>query len=245
MARTSDNGSGGREDLLSTPIKRVRVYEDIVRRILQMIQEGDLKIGDRLPAERDLSNSLGVSRSSVREALRALELLGHIETRVGIDGGSFVREVGLEKAQALLKSMFSLTREALTDLVEVRLILETRSAALAAERRTEDDLAELESAVRVMQDEIAAGDVGIRGDHMFHSAVSKASHNNFLLLLSELLEEMVEDTRLQTLSLPGVPELALQDHTEALAAIQERDVDLSARVMSKHLTRAYEMSKER
>jgi len=238
------NGSETKEDLLSTPIKRVRVYEDIVRRILQMIQEGDLKIGDRLPAERDLSNSLGVSRSSVREALRALELLGHIETRVGIDGGSFVREVGLEKAQSILKSMFSLTRESLTDLVEVRLILETRSAALAAERRTDEDVSAIEAALRSMMEEIEDGDVGLRGDHLFHESVAKASRNKFLLLLSQMLEEMVEDTRLQTLSLPGVPELALEDHTEVAQAIKARDVALAARNMNKHLTRAYEMSKE-
>lgn len=238
------NRSEKKEDLLSTPIKRVRVYEDIVRRILQMIHEGDLKIGDRLPAERDLSNSLGVSRSSVREALRALELLGHIETRVGIDGGSFVREVGTEKAQAILKSMFSLTRESLTDLVEVRLILETRSASLAAERRTEEDVSVIEAALQSMKEELEDGDVGLRGDHLFHESVAKASHNKFLLLLSQMLEEMVEDTRLQTLSLPGVPELALQDHTEVAEAIKAQDVELAAANMVKHLTRAYEMSKE-
>ncbi|MFA6506156.1 MAG: FadR/GntR family transcriptional regulator [Treponemataceae bacterium] len=243
MAKNNGSEGNGREDLLSTPIKRVRVYEDIVRRILYMIQEGDLKIGDRLPAERDLSNSLGVSRSSVREALRALELLGHIETRVGIDGGSFVREVGFEKAQSILKSMFNLSQDSVTDLIEVRMIVETRSASLAAERRRDEDIVVLDEAISLMEDEIKGGDVGIKGDHTFHAAVAKASRNNVLFLLSEMLEEMIEDTRLQSLSLPGVPELALLEHKNIVKAIKAGNGKTAERHMHTHLNRAYEISK--
>ena len=139
--------------------------------------------------------------------------------------------------------MFSMSQESVTDLVEVRLILETRSAAFAADRRTDQDLAALDEALSIMEEEIKGGDVGVKGDHTFHSAVAKASHNNFLFSLSEMLEEMVEDTRLQTLSLSGVPELALLEHQNITKAIKSGNGKLAEKHMHTHLSRAYEISK--
>src|SRR5881396_1311475 len=112
------------------PIKSTRIYEEIVRQVKQMIAEGRLKSGDRLPPERDLAEKFVVSRSSVREALRALESLGLVEIRPG--EGTFVREVSVESLIEPLALMMVSQRGALAELFEARRLLEPGIAALAA-----------------------------------------------------------------------------------------------------------------
>src|SRR5256712_213293 len=118
------------------PIKSTRIYEEIVRQVKQMIAEGRLKSGDRLPPERDLAEKFVVSRSSVREALRALESLGLVEIRAG--EGTFVREVSVESLIEPLALMMVSPREAIAERSEARHLLEPRIAALAARRRTDE-----------------------------------------------------------------------------------------------------------
>src|SRR5438034_8720601 len=111
------------------PIKSTRIYEEIVRQVKAMIADGKLKGGDRLPPERDLAEKFVVSRSSVREALRALESLGLVEIRPG--EGTFVREVSVESLIEPLALMMVSQRGALAELFEARRLLEPGIAALA------------------------------------------------------------------------------------------------------------------
>lgn len=230
--------------LFKTPIKsRVRVYEDIVSRIFSLIQSGELQVGDKLPPERELAESLQVSRSSVREALRSLELLGHIEVRPGVEGGSYVKEIGLENAQLILQSMFNLSQQSITDLIEVRLILESQAVTYAAERRTKENLNEIQASIEMMERELLNGDIGINGDHEFHCVLAKSTQNLFLTNLTEMLEELIEGTRIQSLSIPGIPQVALQEHKDIFEAIKNRDGKRAAFLMREHLTKAYNISK--
>ncbi|MGH2395301.1 MAG: FadR/GntR family transcriptional regulator, partial [Candidatus Limnocylindria bacterium] len=125
-------------DMGIEPIKSTRIYEEIVRQIKTMIAEGRLKSGDQLPPERDLASKFVVSRTSVREALRALESLGFVEIRPG--EGTFVRQVSVEELIEPLALVLAAQREAIGDLFEARRLLEPAIAGLAARRATPDEV---------------------------------------------------------------------------------------------------------
>src|SRR5439155_4866644 len=123
------------------PIKSTRIYQEIVRQVKQMIAEGRLESGDQLPAERELAEKFVVGRSSVREALRALESLGLVEIRPG--EGTFVREVSVESLIEPLALVMASQREAIGELFEARRMIEPALAALAARRATPEELHEM------------------------------------------------------------------------------------------------------
>ena len=162
-ARLGDRRSLSRDDrrgrargggMELAPIKSTRIYEEIVRQVKAMIAEGRLKGGDRLPPERDLAEKFVVSRTSVREALRALESLGLVEIRPG--EGTFVREVSVEALIEPLALLMVSQREAIGELFEARRLLEPALAALAASRATPEEIQEMERILEEQAAEIAA-----------------------------------------------------------------------------------------
>ncbi len=225
-------------------LKKRKVFEDVAEQIRGMVDSGQLAPGDQLPPERELAETLGVSRTSLREAIRALEMIGEVETKVGVNGGTFIREISLDHAMSIVQSMFNRTNQMLTDIVEVRLILETKSAFYAAKRRTDDDLAEIYEAIAKMERDIDTGGLGMKADHAYHLAVAKASENVFLSGLSQLLEDMIEQTRLSTLSEKGIPREALEDHKKITDAIANQNAALAEVLMRSHLMKAYNMSRK-
>src|SRR5437867_12526511 len=136
------------------PIKSTRIYEEIVRQVKQLIAEGRFKSGDRLPPERELAEKFVVSRTSVREALRALESLGLIDIRPG--EGTFVREVSIDALVGPLALLMTTQREAIGELFEARRVLEPALAALAARRATPGGAQGLERILEAQGREIAA-----------------------------------------------------------------------------------------
>ncbi|MEK8035520.1 MAG: GntR family transcriptional regulator [candidate division NC10 bacterium] len=137
------------------PIKSARIYEEIVRQVKQLIAEGKLKSGDRLPPERDLAEKFVVSRTSVREALRALESRGLIEIRAG--DGAFVRDISVETLIEPLALVILPHREAVGELFEARRLLEPAIATLAARRATPEEIAEMERILEAQGKEVAEG----------------------------------------------------------------------------------------
>ncbi len=138
------------------PIKSTRIYEEIVRQIKQLIAEGKLKSGDRLPPERDLAEKFMVSRTSVREALRALQSRGLVDIRAG--EGAFIRDISVDTLIEPLAMVIRPHREAVGELFEARRVLEPAIAALAARRATRDELIEMERILEAIRrrDELAA-----------------------------------------------------------------------------------------
>ncbi len=231
-----------KQDNLFGKLKKKKVFEDVAEMIRSLIDAGTLNPGDQLPPERELAEQLGVSRTSVREAIRALELMGEVETRVGVSGGTFIREVSLNHALNVVQTLFRRTNQMVSDIIEVRLILETKSATLAAERRTEDDLKEINKAIDDMEKDLSAGGIGIASDHAYHLAIARASENDFLFGLSQLVEDLIEQTREITLSRGGVPEEALKDHRTVADAIRDQKPELAEKLMREHLIKAYNIS---
>src|SRR5436189_5680381 len=163
----------GRQPIELGPIKSTRIYEEIVRQVKQLIAEGRLKSGDQLPPERELAEKFVVSRTSVREALRALESLGFVEIRPG--EGTFVREMSVDSLVGPLALVMTSQREAIGELFEARRVLEPAIAALAASRATPDEVQEMERILDDQAREVAAGRTGIAQDAAFHAAIGTAA----------------------------------------------------------------------
>ena len=215
------------------PIKSTRIYEEIVRQIKTMITEGRLKSGDQLPPERDLAEKFLVSRTSVREALRALESLGLVEIRPG--EGTFVREVSIESLIQPLALIMLAQREAIGELFEARRLLEPLIAGLAAVRATRDDLQEMERILDEQAREIAAGRTGLAQDAQFHTAIGAAAHNRAITRIAHAIMDLLAQSREESLNTPGRPERSHADHRRILEAIAKRTETAARQAMLDHL----------
>lgn len=200
------------------PIKSTRIYEEIIRQIKTLIAEGQLRSGDRLPPERDLAEKFGVSRASVREGLRALQSMGHIEIRAG--EGTFVKEISVEALIEPLALVILTQREAVAELFEARTILEPPIAALAARRASPEEIQEMEHILEEQAKEIAAGKTGVRQDAAFHTAIASAAHNRSISRIVATLMDLLVESREESLHIPGRPQRSHEDHRRILSAIR-------------------------
>ncbi len=226
-------------DVSLEPIKSTRIYEEIVRQIKAMIAEGRLKSGDRLPPERELAEKFVVSRTSVREALRALESLGLVEIRPG--EGTFVREVSVESLIEPLALMVLSEREAIAELFEARRMLEPAIAGLAAARATPDEIQEMERILEEQAKEIAAGHTGLRQDAQFHAAMGAAAHNRAITRIAHAVMDLLTRSREESLNTPGRPTRSHDDHRRILSAIHRRDEDGARQAMLDHVEAVEEL----
>lgn len=165
-----------------------RVYSVVVEQIRALIESGALKPGDKLPTERSLAEQLGISRSSVREALSALEVLGVIQSRQGL--GNYVAN---HEAGDLSEDKFEdlIEAEGTLEIVEARQVFEPGVAALAARRRTEADLRALESCITEMERLVGEGQDSWEPDWGFHVALAHACHNPMVTALADVITQRV------------------------------------------------------
>ncbi|HET7341012.1 MAG TPA: FadR/GntR family transcriptional regulator, partial [Methylomirabilota bacterium] len=215
------------------PIKSTRIYEEIVRQVKAMIGEGRLKAGDRLPPERDLAEKFVVSRTSVREALRALESLGLVEIRPG--EGTFVREVSIDALVEPLALLMVSQREAIGELFEARRLLEPSLAALAAVRATPDETQEMERILEEQAKEVAGGGTGLSQDARFHAAIGAAAHNRAITRLAHAIIDLLTQSREDSLNTPGRPTRSHEDHRRILGAIARHDAEAARQAMLDHI----------
>lgn len=209
---------------------RTRLYEDLVDRLLKYMVEATLKPGDRLPPERELSDRLGVSRASVRQAIVALEVQGIVDSRHG-DGIYLLRHgVAGESLNKLLDR-----RRRLPEILEAREALEVKLAELAALRRTEQDLVAMDGALERMEADIAGGGIGADGDAEFHAAITAVAKSAVLAQLMNYLSHSIHETRMESLSEPGRPSKSLTAHRRIAVAIRRGDGKAAARAMREHL----------
>lgn len=198
------------------PIKKGSLVETAIESLRTAIEQGQWPIGTRLPVEANLSEALGVSRNTVREAVRVLVHVGMLETRQG--DGTYVRAT--KDAGETLRRI---ARAQLGDQLEVRIMLETEASRLAARRRTESDLVAMTNALDARaraRDNLAAR---IRHDEAFHHALVAASHNPALTELYDYFAHAVSRTIESTETEPDLPEPSQEDHELLLAAIRRQD----------------------
>jgi GntR family transcriptional repressor for pyruvate dehydrogenase complex len=220
------------------PIKKSRLSEEVLRRLKAMIIDGTFKPGDQLPSERELSEMFQVSRASIREALRILETLGFLEAKVGVGGGTFVKEVSIDALVNPFSELLGSEKELIMEMLDFRRVLETEIARSAAEQRTDDDLRHIEETIEQMRKNITSGGIGVEGDTAFHDAVAEASGNRVFRKMLSMAKSLLVQTRRTTLEIPGQPEKSVIDHREIFEAIRAGDGDLAAARMNEHLVKA-------
>jgi GntR family transcriptional regulator, transcriptional repressor for pyruvate dehydrogenase complex len=213
------------------PLERSRrLYEDVGERLGEFVRESGMAPGDQFPAERELANRLHVSRTSVRQSFVVLQALGFIVVRHG--EGVFLRRTrGFGESLAKLLER----RRRLPDVLEAREALEVKLAELAAAHRGEDDLTAMRAALNQMDAEVSAGGLGTEGDAAFHHAIALAARNEVLLHLIDAMAEVIQESRVESLSEPGRPPRSLVAHRRILAAIESQSTKLAAEAMRLHL----------
>ena len=215
------------------PVKKTRVYEEIVVKVKEMIEQGRLKSGDQLPGERELSEVFHVSRSSVREALRSLESKGYLESRQG--DGTYIASNPVESLVSPLASVIFSEKDSQMELFEMRRLIEPQLAYLAAERATEEEIAQMEESLLLQEQAIAKGETGTETDKAFHYLMAKATNNKVLLRLADYMRDLLADSRDKYLQVEGRPEKSIARHRQVLDAIKARDRELAAQVMLDHV----------
>ena len=211
-------------------IPRPRLYEQLVKQLLDYIEAEQLGPGDLLPSERDLAERLGVSRATLVQALVALEVLGVIDVQHGT-GAVLVHR---PRIATVIKSLRE-HRNRLPEIVEARSTLEVKLAGLAAIRRTDADLHAIDSALEVMAADIKGGGRGLQGDELFHQAVTAAAHSAVMAQLMTFIAEMILETRMESLGQPGRPEQSLASHRKIADAIRAQDPEAAAEAMLSHI----------
>ena len=215
-----------------------RLHESIVQRFHALIHDGTLKHGAKLPAERVLAEQLKVSRGSVREAIRTLELQGLVVSKHG--SGTFINTQNLDAVATLMTSSLDGGLDAgeaqLRDIFEVRHLLEPQLAGLAAQRATPEDVDRLAAILVEQEHQIMEGETGVDADTKFHFALATATHNAALVKVVSAVEDVLRQSRDQSLQQPGRPERSLASHRHILEMVRAGD-HLGARsAMEHHLT---------
>lgn len=218
-----------------------RLYEQIVEQIEQSILDGAIKLGDQLPPERELAQRFGVSRTAVREAIRALSEKGLVEALPG--RGTFVTN---NQSQAIRQSLDRMIRISQLDgvehLIEVREILEPEIAARAAAHADEKDLAALREAFAAMDQAGANADAYIEADLDFHLALAEAADNPLILALIDSIVVLLRQHRLRMFHVHGGPERGQLHHQRILDAVARHDADAARVAMHAHLRQVTEDS---
>ena len=215
-----------------------RMSEVIVDKIRDLMRDGQLKPGDRLPPERELCERFGVSRVTMREALRMLESAGLVEIRVGARGGAFVTAPSSNRVGEGLADMLSLSVISAANVTEVRLILEVGIVPLVCERATEDDLAALEKICERSEEALRTGDYSMDMSLEFHTAVAQATHNPALVMLVESFRGPILMSLQQAKdAAPEMGDLGTKEHEQFIEAVRRRDADKASRIMREHLSR--------
>jgi GntR family transcriptional repressor for pyruvate dehydrogenase complex len=222
------------KDLVFQPIVTKKIYEEIVDQIRELIARGELKPGQKLPSEREMSESMGVSRASVREALTAMEAIGILDIRPG--EGTFVKETSSLETFKPLAFVLAVEKNPGQQMMEVRRVLESESAALAALRADEEHLIKIRHILDQMK---SAGNtqLGVEYDLKFHFAIAEATQNSILLRIMNTVADLMHHTfRLDREKLLSRNSHQIYSEHEAIyQAIKERTPQIAREKMIEHI----------
>lgn len=214
-------------------VLKTRVSESIIEQIRDLITSGRLKSGDRLPAEREFAQTLSVSRSAVREAIRALESLGIVEARAG--EGTFVVTPPQGRGRDPITASLFRAWSAQRNLFEVRRVLEPGLAALAARRATPEQIEKMRAILDDQKGKVQAGESYLKEDTTFHYLVAEATGNEILLRVADSLMELLRETRDTSWKIASRPTRSLKQHQAILQAIEARNPLVAERRMREHI----------
>ncbi|MFV9511200.1 FadR/GntR family transcriptional regulator [Tepidibacillus sp. LV47] len=216
--------------------KNRKLYQEVLVKINEIIKEDNLQVGDRLPSERELAERLKVGRSSVREALRALELLGLISTRHG--EGTFIEDSTSHHLVEILAFFILRDQKSKKDLLEMRKIIELDAVGLAAERITEEQIRKMERLLDETQKRIKSGLLPDEEDFLFHQYIALASENYLLFRIWRAIVDFGRTILKDSLKRHGRSEISIQEHRYILEALRMKDREEAERRMKMHLEKS-------
>jgi len=220
------------------PIKKKRLFEEIIIAIEQFIREENIQPGERLPSENELAAIFNVSKTAVREAMSVLNANGIIETRPG--AGIFLKDIQGETIVNRV-TVNLMEKAQLQEILEFRRGLEVEATALATLRGTDEDFLKIKQAHENLVAANQAGRIGVREDYLFHYSIILASHNSIYKdvfdAVSEKLEEGIRISKMQSMQIPGRFTQGYKEHEEIINSLLLRDPELAAKAMRNHLVR--------
>ena len=222
-------------------IRKDKIHEQVAKQIEQLIGN-KLRPGDKLPGERELAEMLGVSRSSIRDAIRRLEMIGLVEPRQG--AGTVVREVSPDALVNPLANVITQKRQLVSELLDFRRMLEPPLAARAATHASAEQIAEMEDILRRQDEKISRGELGVEEDSAFHYIIALASGNSVVLKVLDVVMDMLRKTRERSLQAEGRPQKSSAGHHRILAAIKKRNAAAAEGAMRRHIKDVEEMVKQ-
>lgn len=215
-------------------IKQEPIFQQIITQIREMIIDGNLKPGDRLPPERKFSEIMGVNRHTLREALKTLEYMGVVKGKTGI--GTVINNVGQDILvdRISIATLFS-PRQFLFELLEIRKIVEPGIAAIVAERATDKDLASMTESISQIESDLKTGR---RSDAYipFHLALAKATQNTTMVRLMEPIMSMQLQYREDVMRIEGRRSDSFKEHTMIYQAVRNRKPDEARAAMAHHIS---------
>ena len=217
-------------------IQKKKLYEEVMDQISKLIASGEYKVGDRLPSLQELSEMFEVGKPTLREALSVLASAGVVEIRHG--SGIFVHRTGTEEIPS---SVFlgSVERDNLLSWLEFRQAIEGEAARLAAIRREDSDLIQIEEAQDQLEAEINQGRIGAEWDYLFHERIALATHNPIfsqaITTTADILKQYFELSLRQSLAMPSRRGVVMTEHREILAYLQRQDSVGAREAMLRHL----------
>jgi GntR family transcriptional repressor for pyruvate dehydrogenase complex len=218
------------------PVQRTTLTAAAFDQLISHVVNGNWKAGDRIPPERDLCQQLGIARTSLREALKAMELVGMVDSRVG--DGTFVCPRSEFLSRPLLWAFTGTDDTEFQEIMEARIIIEENLAGLAAQRANEREVKLIGEAVQLMQDSIARGEPILEADMAFHLAIAHASHNHVLAKAVQLLRNLMRQWLFYKVLIPDVAPRILKRHLAVYCAIAQHKPVAARREMRLHLDEA-------
>lgn len=234
--KKAGNNHAPRAESSIAPIDRSGITELVVQRIKDLLERGELKGGSRLPPERELAEMLGISRPSLRTALKALSVMGIIRAKPG--AGTFIAEAIPEIFLEPMHFMTLINNTELTEVFEARLIVEAALAELAAERATEKDLQRMTEELDAMRAAMNDPEAFLQHDMRFHQAIARAAGNHVMSGMMDTLAQMLYQMRRQTIARARGLEEALDWHEKIFNALRRHDGKSARRLMMDHLRAA-------
>jgi GntR family transcriptional repressor for pyruvate dehydrogenase complex len=214
--------------------KRDKTYEVVIDAINKMVKDGAVTKGDRLPAERQLAIDLGVSRTSIREALKTLEVIGLLERRHG--GGTFIKDDFTNALERPLSLLLAFDRIEMREILELRTMVEAEMTYHAAKQISDEEIEELRELLRLMLD-TEDETISTQYDKQFHFAIAKASRNHIILSLFQVINNLLDEFIKEIRYIVSLDDNKLVDvaHINIFEAIEAKDPDRARKAMGDHM----------
>jgi GntR family transcriptional regulator, transcriptional repressor for pyruvate dehydrogenase complex len=214
-------------------IHKTKVYEKVALQLQRLICDGSLKPGEKLPPERELADMFHVSRGSLRDAVRALEVTGFVEARHG--EGTVVRTPSADSLLQPLTAALLRRREFVGELLEFRAMIEPVLAKRAAAYASAEDLERLRDVLRRQQEKVDRGEIAIDEDTEFHNTIAHAAKNEVVLNVLEAFMDLLRESREHSLQVEGRLQKSLEGHRQILHAIERGDPAAAETAMRRHI----------